>query len=86
MPLINCAECGKEISDKASSCPNCGAPTKYGKKQAKKERTHRRGNVQGAGCLLIIISILLGLTVIGIPFAGFLGVVGLAVLIVGFFV
>ena len=27
MALINCSECGKEISDKATSCPNCGAPT-----------------------------------------------------------
>lgn len=26
MSLINCQECGKEISDKASSCPNCGCP------------------------------------------------------------
>lgn len=26
MALINCEECGKEISDKASACPNCGAP------------------------------------------------------------
>lgn len=26
MALINCAECGKEISDKATSCPACGAP------------------------------------------------------------
>lgn len=26
MALINCNECGKEISDKAVSCPNCGAP------------------------------------------------------------
>lgn len=24
MALINCKECGKEISDKATSCPNCG--------------------------------------------------------------
>lgn len=28
MALINCSECGKEISDKATTCPNCGAPTK----------------------------------------------------------
>ena len=27
MALINCSECGKEISDKATSCPHCGAPT-----------------------------------------------------------
>ncbi len=26
MALINCSECGKEISDKATSCPNCGNP------------------------------------------------------------
>jgi len=26
MALINCSECGKEISDKARSCPNCGNP------------------------------------------------------------
>lgn len=24
--LIQCPECGKQISDKASSCPNCGYP------------------------------------------------------------
>ncbi len=27
MALIICPECGKEISDKAPSCPNCGCPT-----------------------------------------------------------
>lgn len=26
MALINCPECGKQISDKAASCPNCGYP------------------------------------------------------------
>ena len=26
MPLINCPECKKEISDKAYACPNCGNP------------------------------------------------------------
>ena len=26
MALINCKECGKEISDTASVCPHCGAP------------------------------------------------------------
>lgn len=26
MALIKCSECGKEISDKASACPNCGMP------------------------------------------------------------
>ena len=26
MALIKCPECGKEISDRASACPNCGCP------------------------------------------------------------
>lgn len=26
MGLIKCTECGKEISDKATTCPNCGCP------------------------------------------------------------
>lgn len=26
MALIKCSECGREISDKAQSCPGCGAP------------------------------------------------------------
>ena len=26
MALINCPECGKQVSDKAVSCPNCGCP------------------------------------------------------------
>ena len=26
MAMIKCPECGKEISDKASTCPNCGSP------------------------------------------------------------
>lgn len=25
--LIKCSDCGKKISIKAQSCPNCGAPT-----------------------------------------------------------
>ena len=29
MALIQCKECSKEISDKAKSCPQCGAPTEF---------------------------------------------------------
>ena len=28
MSLIKCNECGKEYSDKAEICPNCGCPNK----------------------------------------------------------
>lgn len=33
MALIKCPECGKEISDKAESCPCCGAPIKMKNKK-----------------------------------------------------
>ena len=26
MALLKCKECGREISDKAINCPNCGCP------------------------------------------------------------
>lgn len=39
MAIIKCPECGKEISDKATSCPNCGFPLIKG--QPKKEKTKR---------------------------------------------
>ena len=26
MSLITCSECGKEVSSKATACPNCGSP------------------------------------------------------------
>src|SRR5688572_17852619 len=26
MALVKCGECGNKISDKATACPNCGAP------------------------------------------------------------
>lgn len=29
MALISCVECGKEFSDKAKACPNCGCPIEY---------------------------------------------------------
>ena len=28
MPLINCEECGKSVSDVAKACPHCGFPIK----------------------------------------------------------
>jgi|ERR1041384_6337393 hypothetical protein len=34
MALIKCPECGKEISDQAAVCPNCGAPNKSSKTAA----------------------------------------------------
>ncbi len=46
MPLITCEECGKEISSRADSCPNCGCPSEYAfeshqKEQEEKERKRK---------------------------------------------
>ena len=38
MSLIKCPECGKEFSDKASACPNCGCPISEIRKQAGEEK------------------------------------------------
>lgn len=32
MALIGCSECGKQVSDKATTCPGCGAAVKKPKK------------------------------------------------------
>ena len=42
MAMIKCTECGKEMSDKASVCPNCGCPiedirSKLGEIEAERE-------------------------------------------------
>lgn len=29
MALIECRECGNNISDKSKACPHCGCPTAY---------------------------------------------------------
>lgn len=46
--LIKCIECGKEISDKAKNCPNCGCPIEDTKinqiKKDKAEKTVKKNN------------------------------------------
>lgn len=36
MAMITCTECGREISDKAKKCPNCGYPLQTAKKKEKR--------------------------------------------------
>lgn len=38
MALIKCPECGKEMSDQATSCPNCGCPIEIVKKELESKR------------------------------------------------
>jgi len=32
MALIKCSECGRDVSDSAASCPNCGHPISFNNK------------------------------------------------------
>lgn len=55
MAMIKCPECGKEISDKAAACPNCGAITEFGERmQRQQEKMGRENGLRGNGCLLVI--------------------------------
>jgi len=60
MALIACPECGKEISDTASSCPNCGAPIAQ-KNETKSTITTRKLNLQKLFAVLVIIISLIAL-------------------------
>lgn len=62
MALIKCPECGKEISDKASNCPNCGCPieqkSKIEEPENKIEKKPDRGkNSNGIGKTILIVII-----------------------------
>lgn len=88
MSLITCPECGNKISSQASACPKCGSPTPADVQKTKIKLRNKKGNMQGAGIIMMIIGAglaagsggmdgtLLGLVV---------GVFGLALVIVSFF-
>ena len=48
MALITCAECGREISDLAASCVNCGAPVGVKNESAPTEQKPSDGNATKA--------------------------------------
>lgn len=54
MALIKCPECGKEISNTAKSCPNCGYRIKRQKNNVKRKPT-----IIGGAILIIIVIILI---------------------------
>lgn len=52
MAMIKCRECGKDISDTAKVCVNCGAPLKNGE-------FHKELNAAKRVAIFIIISLAL---------------------------
>lgn len=88
MALIACSECSKEISDKAATCPHCGAPVASG--QSKRGSYYDDTPTQPATQLVksaksrgiyIILGLFFGLLGIHNFYAGRLGV-GVAQLLV----
>lgn len=63
MALIRCKECGKEISDNAVSCPNCGCVLKY---TESKKIVIKKSNISRSGTMMCIIgsALFLGFVII----------------------
>lgn len=40
MALVNCPECGKQVSDQATNCPHCGYPLKHVEKEKPKKKVN----------------------------------------------
>ncbi len=56
MALINCPECGKEISDKATTCPNCGCPVAKETEELNGKQTGHLSYIRIALSILLIVS------------------------------
>lgn len=70
MAMINCPECGKEISDKADKCPNCGCPIKENTPQPYQpvivnNSTPEKKNGSCLKTVLIVIGVFIVIGIIG---------------------
>ena len=61
MSLISCNECGKEVSSKADTCPNCGNPIKRKRKNNKNFKISKKKIIICS--LLIALAIFIGFTI-----------------------
>ncbi len=64
MPLVNCPECGKQVSDAASACPHCGyplsAPSPSESRPSRRSTPLEEVRTNGAaGVVLIVVALLL---------------------------
>lgn len=65
MAIVNCKECGKEVSDKADKCPHCGVSNPSGS-----AITGCADVLHGIGCIIMLLPILIVLIVIIIAAIG----------------
>lgn len=59
MALINCPECGKEISDEAKTCPNCGKPLR---KPKEKKKINKKAVIIISAIIVIGIIVVVGIS------------------------
>lgn len=63
MAMIKCSECGKEISDKAGNCPNCGCPVETQKSEREKKNKSNKKSKKSflliAAFAIIILAIII---------------------------
>jgi predicted RNA-binding Zn-ribbon protein involved in translation (DUF1610 family) len=57
MALIDCTECGQEVSDKAELCPQCGNPLKRARKTKRASSRGPGGVFELVGFLLIVAGV-----------------------------
>ena len=76
MALIKCPECGRDVSDSAITCPNCGYPLKqdqtekktelkiknsFDSRIVKKPRKDKNKKIIVPGLILLVIIIIIGI-------------------------
>ena len=65
MPLMSCPDCGKEISESAISCPNCGLPRPYYELQNRARRQQQDDAARDRAELIRNLYIGAGILVLG---------------------
>ena len=86
MALIKCSECGKEVSDKAKTCVNCGNPIKVESKENDNknviENKPNEKKVYNIYAILALVFLVVGLCCSGI-IGGILGTISFVCSIIG---
>ena len=62
MALINCNECGKQISDRADVCPFCGNPGK--KTEKTPETVYIQNEKKSGGGIWVFVGVLIAIILI----------------------
>jgi hypothetical protein len=88
MALIKCKECEKEISDKAATCPGCGAPVATSIPPIIEEIPDDESspiNLEAIGFITILVAFTLPFAAVSSNTAWTIGFIGLVVFIMGRF-